>query len=69
MGDGDDEFEVGQGTINIRARKGQVAYWKEAAAEQGMTLSAWLKGLATREANATFEGLDKKHGARNKKEP
>ena len=65
--DDDEEVVVEEGVVNFRARKGQVAYWREAAGAQELTLSAWLKGLATREANAIFDALDKKHGNRNGK--
>jgi uncharacterized protein (DUF1778 family) len=48
-------------TFNIRARKGQIAFWTAAASLAGLNLSAWLKDVATAEAARILRESDEKY--------
>jgi hypothetical protein len=70
VGAPDDELEVSPSTdskteqLNIRVRKGQLAFWQDAASEEGITLAAWVKKVCTQRALDVFEKIDEKYGSR-----
>jgi uncharacterized protein (DUF1778 family) len=53
--------------LNLRVRAGQLAFWEDAAAEEGVTLSAWIKRICTQAAFDTFAEIDEKFGHRKPK--
>jgi uncharacterized protein (DUF1778 family) len=61
----DDKPETSKGQqLNLRVRRGQVAFWEEAAAIAGTTLSAWMKTRLTAAAMAEIAAMDEKYGGR-----
>ncbi len=53
--------------LNISVRKGQLAFWQDAAAEEGVTVSAWIKRICTQAALEVFAEIDGKYGRRGPK--
>jgi uncharacterized protein (DUF1778 family) len=60
----DDKPESKGQQLNIRVRRGVVALWEEAASTAGMTLSSWLKKVASAAAIAEIAAVDEKYGSR-----
>jgi uncharacterized protein (DUF1778 family) len=61
----DDKQESSKGQqLNIRVRRGQIAFWEEAAAIAGVSLSTWLKRVASAAAAAEIAAMDEKYGGR-----
>jgi hypothetical protein len=49
--------------LNIRIRKGQLAFWEEASAMEGIPLPAWIKQIVTQEAARVFAMHDPRYGS------
>lgn len=64
---GESSADVKTEQINLRVRKGQVEFWRDAADEGGQSLSAWIKQVCTQAALETFAEIDGKYGARKGK--
>ena len=64
----DDNQVGGKGQqLNIRVRRGQAAFWEEAATAAGMSLSAWMKSRLSSCAAAEIAAIDEKYGSQNAK--
>lgn len=50
--------------ITLRVRPGLLGLWREAAELQNLSLSAWLKDLATRAAVQILQEADEQSGSR-----
>jgi uncharacterized protein (DUF1778 family) len=59
--------DSGTKQFNFRCRPGQLAFWEEAAKLKGLTLSSWLKQVASEAASKAFAEVDEKHGGYAKK--